>query len=98
MIMQKESKTPTTHLTHVGLGATKTNNPKKVRTHINARNPKTKYKIALNSGPTNSLINSKNFFMNLFFNYRISTTYLYGFGFSRCTFILKCYAPINLLI
>jgi hypothetical protein len=67
MIKQKESKTPTTHLTHIGLGATKTNNPKKVRTHANARNPITKYKMVPISGPINSLINSKNFFILIFF-------------------------------
>jgi hypothetical protein len=67
MIMQKESKTPTTHLNQIGLGAKKTSNPKKLRTHPNIIIPMRNINTCDMNVPNNSRINSKNFFIIIFF-------------------------------
>jgi hypothetical protein len=74
MIRQKESKIPTTHFSHIGVvGSKKTNNPKRLSTHPNITIPIKNTKMYVKNGPTNSQINSRNFFIIIFFQRLVLT-------------------------
>jgi hypothetical protein len=66
-ISSEESTMPTNHLNHVGLGAKKTNSPKRELTQNMHRKPKLIIKRKVIGGPNSSSMNSKNFFISYCF-------------------------------